>query len=181
MHRARAFKGGTALWLALSCLLITPAAWSEWRQALPQAQLLGAGDFTWWGLNVYGARLWSAQPVHSWQQPFALELNYRRALSREALVEASVVEMRRLGGASLSSAQLARWAQHMSQAFVDVQPGQRITGVYLPNQGARFYVDGVFRHAVTDPDFARAFFSIWLDERARKPSLRNALLGLGTE
>jgi hypothetical protein len=30
---------------------------------------------------------------------------------------------------------------------------------------------------VSDTEFARAFFSIWLDERTREPKLRAALLG----
>ena len=31
---------------------------------------------------------------------------------------------------------------------------------------------------VADPEFARAFFSIWLDPRARDPKLRARLIGL---
>ncbi|MNH04885.1 hypothetical protein D3C79_641910 [compost metagenome] len=66
----------------------------------------------------------------------------------------------------------------MNEAFVDVRPGMRITGVYLPGQGSRFYVDGQLRREIADPAFAKAFFAIWLDPRARDPQLRQRLLGL---
>ncbi|MNN97253.1 hypothetical protein D3C81_2163890 [compost metagenome] len=65
----------------------------------------------------------------------------------------------------------------MQQAFVDVRPGMRITGVYMPGQGCRFYVDGKLSRAIADPRFARAFFAIWLDPRARDQQLRQRLLG----
>jgi hypothetical protein len=65
----------------------------------------------------------------------------------------------------------------MRAAFVDVRPGMRITGLYLPGQGCRFYVDGQLRAEVADP-VRPAFFAIWLDPRARDPQLRQRLLGL---
>ncbi|HCL3894245.1 TPA: chalcone isomerase family protein, partial [Pseudomonas aeruginosa] len=110
------------------------------------------------------------------EHPFALELVYRRDLSRDTLVQSSVDEMQRLG--ANDEGLLTRWAGEMRKAFVDVRAGQRITGIYLPGQGCRFYVDGAFRHAVADSGFARAFFSIWLDRRTRNPELRRELLGL---
>ncbi len=58
----------------------------------------------------------------------------------------------------------------MSQAFVDVKDGTRITGVFLPEQGCRFYVDGQLQHVIDDPEFARAFFSIWLDPQTAAPN-----------
>lgn len=162
----------------LALLMAGSPAWAGWRSELPATVLVGQGDFTWFGLQVYQARLWAPAAAVSWEQPFALELTYRREMSRDTLVQASLDEMRRLGGSSLDDAHLAAWEGEMRQAFVDVQPGQRITGLYLPGKGGRFYVDGEFRHAVTDADFSRAFFAIWLDARTRHPQLRRELLGL---
>ncbi|MBB4862145.1 hypothetical protein HNP46_000983 [Pseudomonas nitritireducens] len=174
----RAFTTSTALcWsIALLCSLWASTSQADWRSELPGAVMIGQGRFTWFGLTVYEARLWSAGRPVEWQQPFALELIYRRALSRDTLVQASVDEMRRLG--NHDEPLLADWAGEMRQAFVDVREGQRITGLYHPDQGCRFYVDGQFRHEVTDARFARAFFAIWLDPRTRKPELRRELLGL---
>lgn len=164
---------------ALSVLLmITPCAWSDWRPALQGARLIGTGEFTWFGLRLYSAQVWSAGPIQGWQQPFALELIYHRSLSRDTLVQASLDEIHRLADGPLPPATEARWAQAMREAFVDVRPGIRITGLYLPGQGCRFYVDGQMSREVPDPAFARAFFAIWLDPRARDLQLRQRLLGL---
>ncbi|WP_338474554.1 chalcone isomerase family protein [Pseudomonas sp. MS646] len=166
-------------WACL-CLMLTvmASAAADWRTTLPTAQRLGEGDFTWFGLRLYTARLWTAGPVQDWNQPFALELLYHRSISRETLVQVSLEEMQRLGPGSLTAQSVEAWTQAMQAAFVDVRPGMRITGLYLPGKGCRFYVDGKLSHEVADPVFARAFFAIWLDPRARDPQLRQRLLGL---
>jgi len=160
-------------WLALLLLLAGPAP-ADWRSAIPAAQLSGSGEFTWFGLRLYTARLWSGGPVQGWQQPFALELRYHVELSRDTLVQASLKEMRRLGAAPQ---QLDAWRGWLEAAFVDVRPGQRITGVYLPGLGCRFYVDDRLRREIGDSAFAKAFFAIWLGEGARDQQLRARLLG----
>lgn len=165
-------------WTCL-CLLIAvlPAA-ADWRSELPGARRLGVGEFTWFGLRLYTGQLWTLGPSFDWNQPFALELLYHRSLSRDTLVQASLEEMRRLNAGSITPQQSSAWTTAIEEAFVDVRPGMRITGVYLPRQGCRFYIDGEVRREVADPIFARLFFSIWLDPRARDPQLRERLLGL---
>ncbi len=165
--------------LALVILMIlAPPASADWRSSLPAAQLSGSGDFTWFGLRLYTARLWRAGAVWTWNEPFALELTYHRALSRNTLVQASIEEMQRLAKPPLASDTVERWAATLTEAFVDVRPGTRITGLYLPGYGCRFYVDGQLSQEVTDPVLARAFFAIWLDPRSRDAQLRERLLGV---
>lgn len=170
----------TTLAILLAMALSQPAC-ADWRTALPKAHLTGSGNFSWFGLRLYSASLYSAGSPQRWDEPFALELRYHRALSRDTLVDASLTEMRRLAEQPPSLETLERWASSMQTAFVDVRPGMRITGLYLPGQGCRFYVDGQLRAEVADPAFARAFFAIWLDPRARDPQLRQRLLGLANE
>ena len=163
---------------ACLCLLLavmSPVA-ADWRAALPPVQRVGSGDFTWFGLRLYTARLWAVGPVQDWNQPFALELIYHRTLSRDTLVQASIEEMQRLGG--VTPDHLSAWTKVMEEAFVDVRPGMRITGVYLPQQGCRFYVDGRLRREIADPVFAQAFFAIWLGPKARDTQLRQRLMGM---
>ncbi|MEB0045896.1 MULTISPECIES: chalcone isomerase family protein [unclassified Pseudomonas] len=162
------------LWLLA---LLATQALANWQEALPGAQIIGTGEFRVYGFNVYNARLWSAARPLSTDQPFALELIYQRSISRDDLVQASTEEIKRLSGAAVSAEQLASWQAQMQQSFVDVQAGTRITGVYLPGQGARFFVGQQLQHEVKDPQFARAFFDIWLDPRTRNPELRQQLLG----
>jgi len=43
---------------------------------------------------------------------------------------------------------------------------------------AASYVGDQLQHEIRDPEFAEAFFAIWLDPRTRDPELRQQLLGL---
>ncbi|MCP1496268.1 hypothetical protein J2Y86_000975 [Pseudomonas migulae] len=162
----------------LFALVLAVPAWADWHPALPDGRLVGSGDFTWFGVNLYTARLWSAGLPLTWDQPFALELTYHRVFSRETLVEASLKEMRRMAEARPDESTLQRWSSEMREAFVDVRPGMRITGIYHPGIGCTFFVDGQLRRRVEDPAFARAFFDIWLDPRTRDKQLRQQLLGM---
>jgi hypothetical protein len=162
----------------LFAMLLAVPAWADWHPALPDRRLVGSGDFTWFGVSLYTARLWSSGLPLTWDQPFALELTYHRVFSRDTLVEVSLNEMERMAEARLEESTLQRWSNEMREAFVDVRPGMRITGVYHPGKGCTFFVDGQLRRRVDDPAFARAFFDIWLDPRTRDKQLRQRLLGM---
>ncbi|MBM3117261.1 chalcone isomerase family protein [Jeongeupia naejangsanensis] len=167
----------TALLLVLA-LLGPAAAAQSWREALPQAALQGQGDFTWLGWRVYTARLWSAGPLRDDGTPFALQLTYHRSISRSRLVDTSLDEMQRLAARPVDAATLGRWRSQLEQAFIDVAPGDELTGVYLPGYGCRFYARDRRLAGIADPEFARAFFRIWLAPDSRDAGLRRQLLGL---
>jgi hypothetical protein len=167
----------TRPWLWLVWLLSGTSLAAGWQDALPNAQLVGSGEFRMYGFRIYTARMWStAKPLQT-DKPFALELTYHRSISREELVDASIDEITRTSGAHVSPAQLVRWRTQMQRAFVDVQEGTRIVGVNVPGQEARFYVGDKLHEVVRDPEFAKAFFDIWLAADSRNSSLREQLLG----
>lgn len=131
----------------------------------------------WWGLHVYDARLTTTarfDPVRPFATRFMLELTYARELSGAKIAAASADEIARLGLGT--AAQRARWHAAMTRVFPDVSPGRRIAGANLPGEGAVFFVDGRFAGRIDDPEFARAFFAIWFDERTAEPALRAELL-----
>lgn len=164
------------LWLMI-LLLVSGPALARWQEVLPGAHLLGGGDLRVFGFRVYTARLWSTDTPLNGDIPFALELTYHRDITREELVEASIDEIKRTSPRPVSEEQLVKWQAQMAQAFVDVQAGSKITGVYLPGREARFYVGEKLQHVVQDPQFAKAFFDIWLSPKTRNPELREQLLG----
>lgn len=139
--------------------------------------LAAGGRLTWYGLHVYDAALY-APPTFDLADPaahrFVLELTYARRLDGKGIAQASRDEIERLGFGS--DAQRARWHEQMLRLFPDVERGRRLAGVNLPGAGARFYFEGQLLGSIDDPDFARAFFAIWLDERTRAPKLRESLL-----
>ncbi len=131
----------------------------------------GSGEFRRFGFPIYEATLWAEDDPQ--RPPLALSLVYRRAISGRSIAEASIDEMRRLGG---DEAPLAAWGAALARLFPDVRPGDRIVGVYHA-QGAHFFHNGIALGSIGDAEFARRFFAIWLDPRTRAPELRAALLG----
>lgn len=130
-----------------------------------------------WGFEVYDARLWTPPGFRfsqAAQFSYALELQYLRRLEGGAIASRSIDEMRRVG--SFSDAQAQTWLAAMQALFPDVAAGERITGINLPGVGAEFWVNGRRVGVVKDPDFARLFFGIWLDERTSEPKMRAQLL-----
>lgn len=145
---------------------------------LSDPRLAGEGDLRWFGLKVYTAQLWVDRPglridrLHA--VPFALDLRYATALKGASIAERSVQEIERMGFGDPQ--RRGRWHEAMRRLFPDVARGDRLTGVHEPGRGARFFHNDRPIGAVDDPDFASAFFAIWLDERTVAPSLRQALL-----
>jgi len=147
------------------------------RKYLADVRLAGTGRLTWFGFHVYDAALFvppGFELANANAQPFVLELTYARRLDGKGIAEASRDEIERLGFGT--EAQRLRWHEQMLKLFPNVEKGRRLAGVNVPGGGARFYFDGQFVGSIDDPDFARAFFAIWLDERTRAPQLRENLL-----
>jgi len=145
---------------------------------LPGARLQGSGRLRFFGLQVYDARLWvgpSGVGADWSQTPLALELLYLRAVKGQQIAERSLAEMRRQGDIAPEAAE--RWLAAMKKAFPDVKANDRLTGVLLPGQGAKFFVNGALRVEVRESEFAKLFFGIWLSPQSSEPALRQALLG----
>jgi len=164
----------TAL-LGLACL-----PWQVGAQPaeLPGTRLLGQGKLTFFGLNVYSAKLWvteAFQPDDFARHPVALELEYARSLVGQQIAERSLAEMKKVG--EVPDDKAAPWLAAMAQIFPDVNKGDRITGIYQPGEGMRFLLNGKPRGEVRDTAFARLFIAIWLSPRTSEPKLRQALLG----
>lgn len=141
----------------------------------PQLRLAGEGRLRWFGLLIYDASLWVDGGGWNPQREFALDIRYARDIKGGKLAQTSIEEMRRLGFAN--EQQAARWTADLTRLFPDVHKGEHITGVNRPGQGVQFYHQGRMTGAIDDPEFARGFFAIWLDERTREPNLRQALFG----
>ncbi|WP_028444630.1 chalcone isomerase family protein [Chitinimonas koreensis] len=167
------------MWRAacLALLLMGPAGASTWQALLPQARIVGQGEFRWFGFRIYEASLWSEAGEVSPARPFALQLRYLTAIGREQFVERSIAEIEHLHPELPRDQLHTTWRGWMRQAFVDVSSGDTLTGVYLPGRGARFFFGDRQTAAIDDDAFARAFFDIWLSPNTRAPSLRKALLG----
>ena len=148
------------------------------QSELHEARISGKGSFRWFGLKIYDAVLWidkdGYQPGTPIAAKFILDLSYARDLDGARIAQSSIDEIRQLGYGSAD--QQAQWLHQMTAMFPDVHEGTHISGVYLPQKGARFYLDGKLLGQIDNPEFARAFFAIWLDERTSDAKLRSQLL-----
>ncbi len=138
-------------------------------------RVLGHGKMRWFGLHLYDATLWVQGREWQWDQVFVLDIRYARSFSGSRIADASVDEISRLG--FRDERKLGAWRELMRRAFPDVKSGDHITGVYRPGAGVEFFHQGRSTGLINDLEFARAFFSIWLDPATREPKLRAALLG----
>lgn len=144
---------------------------------LPGFSLQGEGRLRWFGLHVYDSALWVAGKAWSFERPFALDIRYAMKVKGRELTEKSLEEMKKLGYEDPEK--LKRWEAAMDRVFPDIRPGDRLVGVSIPGQEARFYSQDRFLGTVADPEFARAFFGIWLDPATSEPALREQLLRPG--
>jgi hypothetical protein len=68
--------------------------------------------------------------------------------------------------------------RQLHDAYRDVRPGDRYAMEYLPGDGTRLTLNGEPLVTVAGPDFARAYFGIWLGNDPLSRGLRDALLGV---
>lgn len=144
------------------------------KTMMGQAQLQGLGRFHFWGFHIYDASLYRGASKDS--QDFALELQYQKSFSGEAIASRTVDEMKNLG---TPEAQAISWGKELAAILPSVEPGQTITAIYLPRQGTSFFYQGKIISQIQGVDFAKAFFGIWLDQRTSAPKLRADLLAQG--
>lgn len=180
---ARVASVRTLRWLVLlaaslgACLSVAAIAVPPHiAMALPDARLSGAGSFRWFGMRIYDAELWvGSQGYQPTKAPIALDLHYLHAFDGKRIAQRSIDEIEKLGFGDAN--QHESWLTAMQACFPDVEDGTHLTGVYLPGTGVRYYRDGKVLCDIKNPQFAEAFFAIWLDPRTSAPSLRAELLG----
>lgn len=183
------FQRGAALAMLLALGLFQQAALAsqtppslsdlpaDAREAITDASLSGTGKLTFFGLDIYQSSLWVApsfKPNRFEDHTFALELQYLRSFSADAIAQRSIEEMQRLQ--ALSDEQSAQWLNALRQALPNVKKGDRLIGLHRPGTGVVFWNNGKRSGEVRDAAFARQFFAIWLSPKTSEPKLRRALL-----
>jgi hypothetical protein len=143
---------------------------------VPDAQVVGSGRLSVMLWEVYDATLYAPQGVWNAGKPFALSLHYFRDIEGGDIADRSVVEMRKQGFSD--EVILAGWHGQMRAIFPDVTRGTVLTAVYIPGKSTRFFRDGQDIGVITDSEFGKHFFNIWLAENTSEPGLRKKLLGL---
>ncbi len=148
------------------------------QQELTNPAAIGDGIYSWFGFQIYQAKLWteggSIDPKQPVRAPLALSLTYSRDIAGKKIASASADEI--TGLKSSSPEKVEQWLTAMRSIFPDVVEGDTITGVVTSQLATRSYLNERFIGEIVEPEFSRAFFAIWLDEKTSAPDLRKQLL-----
>jgi hypothetical protein len=140
----------------------------NWRRS-------GGGTLRFGPFQVYQAQLFIAAPSYRAGDDAVLDITYRRSVDADSIINASILEIGRVN--THTPEQLAAWSDAIRKAAAPVKDGDRLTGVFLRDYGARFFKNDMLTHEVRDPRFNVAYLNIWLDPKAREQKLRAELLG----
>ena len=149
---------------------------SHLKPELDQPKLIGKGKFSLWGFDVYRAHLWSDSnlKLDNWQQnKFALELVYQRDFEGKKIAKKSIEEMAKQK--DLSQQKALEWSTALEKLFPDIKKNQSLTGLYIPNYGAKFFHGNTFIGEIKDLELTKSFFDIWFSNRTTAPELRKEL------
>ncbi|MDK1288121.1 chalcone isomerase family protein [Pseudoalteromonas umbrosa] len=125
--------------------------------------------------DVYDISLYSSSGSYDSLAPFVLQLTYLRDLDGEEIAKRSLEEMQKQG--FNDEALGAKWLLQMKQIFPDVTENYSLYGVRDENGTTRFYDSEKLLGEITDQNFTKWFFDIWLSEKTTEPKMRLKLLG----
>ncbi|MFK8256637.1 hypothetical protein ACFL9S_02505 [Erwinia sp. AnSW2-5] len=165
-------------WLLL-LLLFSPlsqaADWLRWQN-------VGKATLTWGPFTLYDSQLLT--PGGRWQPdqwPLALVITYRRNISRQELLDATLEQWQAQNTGS--SAQRQQWLQQLSAVWPGVSDGTRLAFQADAN-GGQFYWQAAGTQAAINPigprfdaAFRDAFLNIWLAPSSTYPDIRRELTG----
>lgn len=165
--------------LVLLLLLLAPIAqatdWLRWKT-------VGQATLTWGPFTVYDSQLLT--PAGRWQPdqwPLALVITYRRDITRQDLLDATLEQWQAQGIGS--EQQRTAWLDQLKAIWPDVNNGTRLA-FQADSDGGQFYWQKSGAQAAIvpigprfSPAFRDAFLNIWLSPSTTYPDLRRELTG----
>lgn len=145
--------------------------------AVPELTTVGEGSYRYMFWQLYDARLATKTgKFEDYQQstPLLLELTYKRDISRQQFIDATVDEWQKLGQSSEEQQQ--QWAKQLQSLWQDVKEGDRLAALLQDNGSVKFYLNGTETGVLEDSAFGTAFFNIWLHPDTSAPKLRRQLI-----
>lgn len=165
-------------WLLL-LLIFSPLTqaqdWLRWHN-------VGKATLTWGPFTLYDSQLLT--PDGRWQPaqwPLALVITYRRDISRQELLDATLEQWQAQNTGS--SEQRKQWLQQLAAFWPDVSDGTRLA-FQADTRGGQFYWQAAGTQSVIKPigprfdaAFRDAFLNIWLAPSSTYPDIRRELTG----
>lgn len=132
-------------------------------------------------IPVYEAALYLPEGVVGTEAlsdvPKRLEIRYLRTLGTNLIIEAGNDALA-LNVPRNVLRDIEERVREINSLYRDVKPGDRYALTYIPGRGTELARNDERQGVIPGADFAAAYFSIWLGERAPRADLRDALLNL---
>lgn len=142
---------------------------------------MGLREATFLKIDVYVAGLYlehvSSNPgaIIASEQPKQLVLRFVRDVDRDDIVEAWNTGF--AGNATVPIARLRPMIGRLNGWMPKFANGDTLVFRYLPGVGVTVEINGVRKGVITDADFARSLFAIWLGPKPPTADLKRGLLG----
>ena len=137
--------------------------------------LNGRGFLRFFGFKIYEAILLSKYKSGGiFNSKFCLRIKYFRDFKGKDIAKISFKEMHRLN--LIAKEKESVWLAWMEENIPDIKKDDVLTGVYVPAEGIALHHNENLVATLSDKDFARSFFLIWLHENTSEPKLRKKLL-----
>ncbi len=161
--------------IGLVLLLLHPFPVLAKSSIVTELQPVGQATLKVFFWTIYDSALYSSDGEFRGVQPgLALELDYRRNITKERLIETTREEWQDL---DLYSEASEPWLQQLSGIWPDVSKGDVIVLKVDEALHGNFYFNDRFIGAIEDAAFTRDFLAIWTAENSRFPELRDKLVG----
>ena len=160
----------------LSCafVLISSAVWGV-PNVIASPKAVGKASFSFYGFKLYSAVLYTEGGVaYTPKNPFVLELDYKRTVTQQQFIDATLSEMERIEGQIYDGAALQ---SEFAACFRDVSNGDMIAANNVGPSQVDFYLNGDLTCRLKYTGISSRFFAIWLSDKSRSPRLSRALRG----
>ncbi len=137
--------------------------------------LIGFYDLKVMGFNIYRIKLWSEKNYFSYQDKFAIDIEYKRNFNKDKLTESSINEIKRINNIS-DEELLLNYQNQLLKLFSDVKKGDRKIAIYSPNSNLKLYHNSILNGEIKDQKFARYFIDIWLSDKSKYPKMTKAII-----
>ena len=165
----------------IACLIfVTPmGAQADWKAHYPDLRVVGTGVLKVFFVNIYRLTLHSKERDYSVSDHFALEFDYKKSVSKEIIVDASMDELAKI--ANVDSVEMKAWKQLLEKGIIDMQAGEKASVVFSKSGDVEFWSENRELISFQDLKFAENFAAIWLGPQTSHPKLRLALLGKNSQ
>ena len=154
-------------------------AQADWKTRYPDLQVVGTGVLKVFFMDIYSLTLYSKERNYGVGDYFALEFDYKKSVSKEIIVDASMDELAKI--ANVDSVEMKAWKQLLEKGIIDMQAGEKASVVFSKSGDVEFWSENRELIAFQDLKFDENFAAIWLGPQTSHPKLRLTLLGKNSQ